>query len=382
MPWLIWISPVYASDHQDSPKMLQTPEVDLVDLYAFTKSEDLNVLVLIMGTWPVASDTAWFSPAFNYSMVLRPAQISGKGDAAGFTISDQEFRFDCHFKTPVAQLGSQTLSQKGTCSGPGGLSVPVKVNNEKGSEVPGMRVFAGKRLDSFFLDFANVAQGNIGPNAVGKNSLQNKNILSIVIETNIDKVFGSNIGSLFAIVSEANTFENPILRVDRQGRSEMTNVTLSFKQFDQVNKDLDVRDLYNQENTFKLSKDYLGTFRARYNANLGFWDNVDNKLDWTVREDGQHPLTEMLLNDVLVIDTSKPCQEGGYLEIEKAILADRPYELCGGRFPNEDTIDETITFYINKGNGPRMRDGVDQPSQRATDTFPYLAPPYVPPVQK
>jgi len=37
----------------------------------------------------------------------------------------------------------------------------------------------------------------------------------------------------------------------------MTNITLSLKQFDQVNKDLDVRDLYNQEDTFKLLKDYI-----------------------------------------------------------------------------------------------------------------------------
>jgi len=60
----------------------------------------------------------------------------------------------------------------------------------------------------------------------------------------------------------------------------MTNITLSLKQFDQVNKDLDVRDLYNQEDTFKLLKDYIEAYRARFNANLGYWDNLDGKIDW------------------------------------------------------------------------------------------------------
>jgi len=41
----------------------------------------------------------------------------------------------------------------------------------------------------------------------------------------------------------------------------MTNITLSLKQFDQVNKDLDVRDLYNQEDTFKLLRTTLKPIR-------------------------------------------------------------------------------------------------------------------------
>lgn len=269
------------------------------------------------------------------------------------------------------------MVQRGTCKGPSGLSVPVVVNDEDGSQVPGMRVFAGRRLDSFFLDFRRIAQGQIGPDVEGKNSLQNKNVLSIVIDADMDKVFGSQNSSMFAVVGEVNTVGQPQIRVDRQGRSEMTNITLSLKQHDQVNKDLDVRDLYNQEDTFKLLKDYIGTYRARFNANLGAWDNFDGKIDWQLKEDGQHPLTNLLLNDILIIDTAKPCTEQGYFEIEKAILNDRPYQTCGGRMPNEDTVDDALTLYINNGNGPSIGDGVNEPTKLASNTFPYLAPPYI-----
>jgi hypothetical protein len=204
-------------------------------------------------------------------------------------------------------------------------------------------------------------------------------VLSIVIDTDMANVFGSQVGSMLAIVGEVNAAGKPSIRVDREGRSEITNVTLSLKQFDQVNKDLDVRDLYNQEDTFKPLKDYVGTYRARFNANLAFWDKLDGKIDWQAGENNQHPLTNVLLNDILVIDTAKPCKEQGYLDIEKAILADRPYETCGGRMPNEDTIDDIITLYVNRGNGPRMGDGVNQPTQRATNSFPFLPPAYVAP---
>ncbi|WP_250121804.1 DUF4331 family protein [Chroococcidiopsis sp. CCMEE 29] len=379
--WLIFINPASASDHQDAPKIFGTPVLDISDLFAFTMPEQPNHLVLIMNALPLASESAWFSDTFDYSIVVRPASISGTGSEAGFTTGDQEFRFTCNFKAPSPRRWSRSndskdLVQRGTCRGPAGISAPVVVNDEDGTQVPGMRVFAGRRLDSFFLDFQRIAKGQLGPDVEGKNSLQNKNVLSIVIDADMDKVFGSQEGSMFAVVGEVNTVGKPAIRVDRQGRSEMTNITLSLKQFDQVNKDLDVRDLYNQEDTFKLLKDYIGAYRARFNANLGFWDNVDGKVDWQLKDNNQHPLTDLLLNDILVIDTAKPCTEQSYFEIEKAILADRPYATCGGRKPNEDTVDTALTLYVNGGNGPHVGDGVNQPTQLASNTFPYLAPPY------
>jgi hypothetical protein len=43
---------------------------------------------------------------------------------------------------------------------------------------------------------------------------------------------------------------------------------MSMKEFDQVNSDLEIRDLYNLEDAFHMSADYRGAYRARLNANL------------------------------------------------------------------------------------------------------------------
>ena len=52
---------------------------------------------------------------------------------------------------------------------------------------------------------------------------------------------------------------------------------LQLKEFDQVNRDLEVRDLYNLEDAFHMSKDYGGVYRARMHANLAFNDRLDGR---------------------------------------------------------------------------------------------------------
>jgi hypothetical protein len=83
-----------------------------------------------------------------------------------------------------------------------------------------------------------------------------------------------------------------------------------------------------------------------------------------------------MLADFLVVDVTKPYSErGSFLEIELAALAGKPHETCGGRAPNDDVIDTLFTTLINGGNGPVVRDGVDQATRPATQAFPYLAAP-------
>ena len=165
------------------------------------------------------------------------------------------------------------------------------------------------------------------------------------------------------------------IRIERFGRPEIKNVIMSMKEFDQVNRDLEIRDLYNLEDAFHMSKDYRGAYRARLNANLAAIDRLDGKTDWPLGPDGAHPLTDLLLDDYLVVDVSKPYAENSYFEIERAVLEGRPHETCGGRSLNDDVMDTLYTLLINAGNGPRISDGVDQATEPASDVFPYLAPP-------
>jgi hypothetical protein len=130
------------------------------------------------------------------------------------------------------------------------------------------------------------------------------------------------------------------------------------------------------EDAFHLDGTYLGAYRARLNANLAFWDGLDGETRWQPDDDGKHPLTDLFLADFLVVDVAKPYAESGsFLEIELAHRASREHETCGGRALNDDVMDTFFTLIVNGGDGPVIRDGVDQATRPGTRTFPYLAPP-------
>jgi hypothetical protein len=133
--------------------------------------------------------------------------------------------------------------------------------------------------------------------------------------------------------------------------------------------------LYNQEDPFRLAQPYAGAYRARLNANLAFFDSLDSKTDWPLDEQGNHPLTELLLADFLVVDVSKPYSEDSCFEIERALLKGITPQTCGGRSLNDDIVDSLYTLLVNGGNGPVVRDGVDQATRPAARVFPYLVSP-------
>ena len=104
-------------------------------------------------------------------------------------------------------------------------------------------------------------------------------------------------------------------------------------------------------------------------------DALDGKVDWPPDQQGNHPLTELLLADFLVVDASKAFSETSYFEIEQAMLDRQANATCGGRWLNEDLVDFLLTLYVNAGKGPRIRDGVDAPIAWSSKVFPYMAAP-------
>jgi hypothetical protein len=182
-------------------------------------------------------------------------------------------------------------------------------------------------------------------------------------------------GPMFAVVGETLSAGKRPVRLERVGRPELKNISLSAKMFDTVNRDLEIRDIYDEEDAFNLSQHYIGAYRARLNANLAFYDGLDGKVDWPLDQYGNHPLTELLLADFLVVDASKPFSETSYFGIEQAMLEGRAHASCGGRWLNEDLVDFLLTLYVNAGKGPRIRDGVDAPIAWSSKVFPYMAPP-------
>jgi hypothetical protein len=86
-------------------------------------------------------------------------------------------------------------------------------------------------------------------------------------------------------------------------------------------------------------------------------------------------LTELLLADFLVVDTSKPFTDRSFLEIERAVLAGRLHTTCGGRPLNDDIVDILYALLVGGVDGPPISDGVDQATRPATRSFPYLVAP-------
>ena len=87
-------------------------------------------------------------------------------------------------------------------------------------------------------------------------------------------------------------------------------------------------------------------------------------------------MTELVLADFLAVDPSRPyVEQGSFFEIELAGREGRPHQTCGGRSLNDDVMDTLFTLWVNAGNGPRIRDGVDQATEPAiASSFPTWRP--------
>jgi Domain of unknown function (DUF4331) len=365
------------TDHNNSPRGVAEPAIDIGDLYVFPSPSQPGQLVLVMTVFPNAQLGALFSDAVTYRFRVRPVTIPVGGPA--FEVGTDEYDIACTFAAPVTRDGTGTSVQEGMCTFPNGATVSFGVNDEQGAEAPGARVFAGLRMDPLFIDSTGFVE-TLGTqrltfHANGNNAADGWDALGIVVELDVATMFGRAPGTLFAVAAEVTTAGKFPVRLERVGRVVVKGQLLAELGVDTVNRDLDLRELHNQEDPFQLAPNYLPAYRTRLNANLTLLDGIDGKIDWPLQPDGTHPLTDVYLGDYQVVDVAKPYAEDSYLEIEQAMLQGRPHATCGGRSLNDDAVDTNLTFVVTGGNGPRISDGVDQATVRASDSFPYLAPP-------
>ena len=91
---------------------------------------------------------------------------------------------------------------------------------------------------------------------------------------------------------------------------------------------------------------------------LTLGDAGPDPVDWPIPDGGTHPLLPMVVSDQLLVDTARSCSgDGGfapsYLDIEREIyLGGSPHTTCGGRTPDEDVVDETLTLLVTDGRAP------------------------------
>jgi hypothetical protein len=171
------------SDHIDGPRSIGEPAADLTDLFAFTSPENPDRIVLAACVFPSAGENAIFSNAIDHSIVVRRVTVAGIGNAAKFQPADDETRFSFRFGVLQRDVVGN-VSQTGLCTLPGGRTLSLTVNDEKGAATPegDVRVFAGLRSDPFYLAWIASRLEKV------PNLLQNDNVLSIVIEVDTRRV--------------------------------------------------------------------------------------------------------------------------------------------------------------------------------------------------
>ena len=260
------------SDHISGPRAIADPVIDITDVYAFPCPDSPRHLVLIMNVFPYAGPSALFSDAVIYRLRVRSVSIAP--DGRSFVVVADESVLTSH--------SAEHNRQEGRCALPNGDLVSFRVNDESGASGKGLQIFAGQRSDPFFLDGPmaerTIATRQLAFKEVGSDRLYGKNVLGIVLRIEWPVLLKG--GPMFAVVGETLSAGKRPVRLERVGRPEIKNITLSAKIFDTVNRDLEIRDIYNEEDAFNLSKNYVGAYRARLNANLAFFDDLDGKVDW------------------------------------------------------------------------------------------------------
>ncbi|WP_222269569.1 DUF4331 family protein [Modestobacter marinus] len=365
------------SDHFSGPRAIAGPAGDICDFYVFPSPSQQERIVLVMTVHPDAKPDTTFSDAITFRFRMRPVTIPDEATHLAVGTETEEITFDISFDRPAPGDGSTTV-QIGRCVAMSGEPVSVTVNDISGVHTDALSFYAGLRSDPFFIDqpaFAkSMMSGQLAFSDPGTNSLVGADVLGIVVEADCAPLRSGGQGPVFAVAAETVVSGPLPIRLERTGRPEVKNVMLSPKAYDSVNSDMELRDLYNLEDPFHMGKDYRGAYRARLNANLPVIDRLDGKEDWQTTEEGDHPLTELLLGDYLVIDVSKPFSDSGFFEIEQSMLAGRPHTTCGGRSLNDDVMDKIYTLLITAGQGPPISDGVRAATTPAGTDFPYLAP--------
>jgi hypothetical protein len=358
------------SDHFSGPAVMGDPSVDITDFYAFPSPERPGNLVLIMDVFPMATSQSFFSDVLTHRFRLRPVSRSGGSITHGTT----EHTIDVTF----SDLQDGSSVQKGNIVTSDGSEASLIVG--KPLEQDGMRVFAGLVSDPFFMD----VEAALRTDVLGKlsfntaaNTVHFRDVLSIVVEVPcapiVERFEGNTL--IGAIAETVVTRRGKPIRIERLGRPEIKNVIMANTTRDPRTKGVELRDLYNREDAYALSGEYRPLYESRLDANLAFFDGLDGKTAWPLGPDGRHPLRDVLIGDFLVLDLAQPFAPGSFLEIERALIDNRRHETAGGRWLDDDILDELLTLIVNGGRGERFGDGVDAPTKPGSRSFPYVREP-------
>ncbi|TPL11487.1 DUF4331 domain-containing protein [Mesorhizobium sp. B2-4-14] len=359
------------SDHVDGPRSIGDPPADVTDLFAFISPENPVRTVLAMCVFPSAGESAIFSNVIDHAIAVRRVTVAGVGEAAKFQPAHEEIRFSFRFEVLERDAAGNVI-QRGTCTLPDGRELSLIVNDEKGASTPegDVRVFAGLRSDPFYLAVIASDLRRV------PNLLQHDNVLCVVVEFDTHRLLNPAAGSLFGAIAEtvparspAGNVSHPVARIDWVGKPEQTNIRLTNPGLRGAE---DIRDLWNQQKPFEISKELQPLFLQRLKDSFADWDMRDGKADWT--PEALSANANIFLDDFLLFDVAKPITDESHLEIEKSTLYGRPYQTGGGRTIDANVIDILLTWLVNHDR-KFLQGGATQATKPGMKVFPYFAMP-------
>ena len=134
----------------------------------------------------------------------------------------------------------------------------------------------------------------------------------------------------------------------------------------------DLRDLWNQQTPFAISKELQPLFLQRLKDSFADWDMRDGKADWTPEALAAN--ANVFLDDFLLFDVAKPITDESHLEIEKSTIDGRPYQTGGGRTVDANSIDILLTWLVNRDR-EFLQGGATGATKPGMKVFPYFATP-------
>src|ERR1700752_791795 len=237
------------SDHFSGPAVMGDPAVDITDFYAFPSPQRPGNLVLIMDAFPLATSQSFFSDVVPYRFRLPPLTASGSSVTPGAA----EYAIDITF----SDVPEGASVQKGNVVTSDGGEARFVVGEP--FERDRLRIFAGLVSDPFFMDVEAAIRTDISGKLsfnTATNTVHFRDVLSIVVEVPFASILRRFDGVTFvgAIAENVVTRRGKPIRIERVGRPEIKNVLMANATRDP--KGVELRDLYNKEDAFSISKEY------------------------------------------------------------------------------------------------------------------------------
>ena len=244
------------SDHISGPRALADPIADITDVYAFPSPERPGHLVLVMNTLPFAKPSDALSDGLVYRFRLRPLTAGAPDDPVPFAVGARGVRRSTACSPPRRGGRRQRRRQEGTCTTPAGETVSFRVNDEQGGSAHGRARLRRPALGSVHhgrpRGVEDDRDGQAGVHRSRARSSWTARTSSAWSSRSTRALLGG--AELVGVVAETLTRGRFNVRIERVGRPEVKNMMLAPKQFDPVNRDLEIRDLYNMEDAFHLGR--------------------------------------------------------------------------------------------------------------------------------